>query len=238
MKAIGIHSFKGGAGKTFLALNLAYLLSSKKNVCLVDFDLRAPSLYAFFGDYEKVKDKPRYLNHLIEDVENFESYLLPVKENLSVILASPNIEEIKRDLRKKEKDEMKVLERLMELKGKLRERFDYTIFDTSPGLSYRSINSMLISDILLFVARPERIDIEGLKRIEEVTSTLEKPKYVVLNRVNGDLDIDIGVEIPVIAKIPCSCDISMNKPFFVKDNPEDPVTKSIEELAKFFEKSD
>ncbi len=238
MKAIGIHSFKGGAGKTFLALNLAYLLSSKKNVCLVDFDLRAPSLYAFFGDYEEkrvndnVKDKPRYLNHLIEDVENFESYLLPVKENLSVILASPNIEEIKRDLRKKEKDEMKVLERLMELKGKLREIFDYAIFDTSPGLSYRSINSMLISDILLFVARPERIDVEGLKRLEEVTSTLEKPKYVVLNRVSQDVNFDI--DIPIIAKIPCSCNISMDEPFFVKDNPEDPVTKSIEELAKFF----
>ncbi|RLI77572.1 hypothetical protein DRP07_12045 [Archaeoglobales archaeon] len=234
MKAIGIHSFKGGAGKTFLALNLAYLLSSKKNVCLVDFDLRAPSLYAFFGGYERVKDKPRYLNHLIEDVENFESYLLPIKENLSVILASPNIEEIKRDLRKKEKDEMKVLERLMELKGKLRERFDYTIFDTSPGLSYRSINSMLISDILLFVARPERIDIEGLKRLEEVTSTLETPRYVILNRVNGD--VDVGINLPVIAKIPCSCSISMDEPFFVKNNPEDPVTKSIEELARFFER--
>ncbi|MFQ6130262.1 MAG: ParA family protein, partial [Candidatus Hadarchaeaceae archaeon] len=42
---IAVHSYKGGTGKTLVSMNLASIFSRQgKNVCLVDLDLRAPSL--------------------------------------------------------------------------------------------------------------------------------------------------------------------------------------------------
>jgi len=229
MKAIGLHSFKGGAGKTFIALNLSYILSKVNRVCLVDFDLRAPSLYTFFKGNE-------YINHLLAKRDDPEKYLVRIFDNLSVILASPDLNEIKRDIQKNEKEEMRLLEGLLDLKSFLEKKFDYVVFDTSPGLSYRSINSMLISDIILFVCRPEKIDLEGLRKLAKVTENLKVPKFVILNRVQKN--VKVNSPLKVISKIPCSCDISMDKPFYVKDNPETPITKSIEELARFFEESE
>ena len=65
-----------------------------------------------------------------------------------------------------------------------------------------------------------------------MTSKLETPKYVVLNRV-GIGNFKVETEIPVVARIPCSCEISMDRPFFVEENPEDPVTDEIKKLAEF-----
>ena len=46
---ITFHSYKGGNGKTLLSVNLAMIFASKgKKVCLLDLDLRAPSLSATF----------------------------------------------------------------------------------------------------------------------------------------------------------------------------------------------
>lgn len=144
---VTVHSFKGGTGKTFVALNLAYVLSRSSKVCLIDFDFRAPSLYLFF-DREDV----RYINELLDGSAKLEDCLIEVSENLSVMLASPKLEDIRRDLRRNDREEMRILERLVDLKSKLR-NFDYVILDTSPGLSYRSINALLISDLILLVVR-------------------------------------------------------------------------------------
>jgi len=55
MKTIAIHSYKGGTGKTSIAVNLAVIYAIKgKNVCILDYDFRAPSLQIAF------KEKPRF----------------------------------------------------------------------------------------------------------------------------------------------------------------------------------
>ncbi|GAI06894.1 unnamed protein product, partial [marine sediment metagenome] len=47
---LAVHSYKGGTGKTLVSMNLASIFASQgKNVCLVDLDLRAPSLDATFA---------------------------------------------------------------------------------------------------------------------------------------------------------------------------------------------
>lgn len=114
-RVVTLHSFKGGTGKTFIALNLSYLSKNNK-VCLIDFDFRAPSLYSFFG-------KPRhgYVNDLLDSSAKPENFLLEISDNLSVMLASPNIEDIKRDLRRNDREEMRILERLIRLKSELSE---------------------------------------------------------------------------------------------------------------------
>ncbi|HEY7778319.1 MAG TPA: P-loop NTPase, partial [Nitrososphaeraceae archaeon] len=49
-QCIAFHSYKGGTGKTTIACNLAAMLSLKGyNVSLLDLDVYAPSLHAYFG---------------------------------------------------------------------------------------------------------------------------------------------------------------------------------------------
>jgi len=46
---ITVHSYKGGTGKTLISANLAMIFASRgKNVCLLDLDFRAPSLFSPF----------------------------------------------------------------------------------------------------------------------------------------------------------------------------------------------
>lgn len=221
---VTIHSFKGGTGKTFIALNLAYLLSKKSKVCLIDFDFRAPSLHLFFG-----RKGAKYINELLEGSAKLEDCLIEVSDTLSVILASPKPEDIRRDLRRDDREEMRILERLIKLKSELG-KFDYVILDTSPGLSYRSINALLVGDLILLVARADRLDINGLKTLLDVIEQIKTPKFVVLNRVVGDVDVDLNV--PIATKIPCSCDVNMDYPFFIERFPQHEVSKSIEKITE------
>ncbi len=51
---IAFHSYKGGTGKTTIAANLAALLAKKGyRVFLLDLDVYAPSLQAYFGTKPK-----------------------------------------------------------------------------------------------------------------------------------------------------------------------------------------
>jgi MinD-like ATPase involved in chromosome partitioning or flagellar assembly len=48
-KFMTIHSYKGGTGKSYLAVNLATLYAMQgKKVCLLDLDFRAPTLHMVF----------------------------------------------------------------------------------------------------------------------------------------------------------------------------------------------
>jgi chromosome partitioning protein len=60
-KTLAFHSYKGGTGKTTLIANLAALYATNgMNICLLDFDLYAPSLGMYF------RKKPTiYLNALL-----------------------------------------------------------------------------------------------------------------------------------------------------------------------------
>ena len=220
---VGIHSFKGGSGKTFVALNLGYLLSMERRVCVLELDLRAPALYTFFRG-------ERYINELLSGRGNAEEYLLRVRKNLSVLMASPALKDIKTCLRREDVEGVRMLGRLQEVVSELRSLdFELILIDNSPGLSYMSVNSMILSDLLLFVARPERQEVEGLRNLFEVSKNIEKPKYVVLNRSTGDA----ALPYEVAARIPCSCDVTMDYPFFVERHENHEVSGALKQLAEF-----
>src|SRR3989337_3734377 len=49
-KILAVHSYKGGTGKTLLAVNIATTFAKQgKKVCLCDLDFRAPSLFAILN---------------------------------------------------------------------------------------------------------------------------------------------------------------------------------------------
>ncbi|ADC65036.1 Cobyrinic acid ac-diamide synthase [Ferroglobus placidus DSM 10642] len=222
---IGLHSFKGGSGKTFVATNLGYKLSEKgRKVCVIELDMKAPSLHSFF-------ETEKFVNELLTKKASARDYLNEVKENLSVIVASPSLQEIKRDLMRSDVESLKILKRLQEVLAELKSmNFDFIILDNPPGLSYMSVNSMLVSDIIFFVSRAEKDDLAGLNILYEVSKNVEKQKYVILNRIT-ERTKNIRLSYPVAAKIPCSCEIT-DEPFFVETFKEHEVSRAFDELAE------
>ena len=79
-KALAFHSYRGGTGKTTLAANLAATFANMGlNVCLLDFDLYAPSLSSYF---QKIPEL--YLNDLLAGRASLSDILVDVSSELDL----------------------------------------------------------------------------------------------------------------------------------------------------------
>ncbi|RLF91752.1 hypothetical protein DRN46_00065 [Thermococci archaeon] len=233
MKTLAIHSYKGGTGKTFLAINLAaQLVELGKETVLLELDFDAPSLKTTLGI-----EAEKWTNDVLIRGVNIEEALVSIN-NFKVALSNPSIEEINKVASLRKTEYMRVLGRLLRALKKLeREGIDYVIIDTSPGVSLMTINSIAASDVVLLVMREDDIDISGTKNmIEGIYDVLGKEVYIVLNRVlrkENKEKIERELNIEVISEIRCSCDVPLWKgKIFSIENRDHPVSVGIRELSE------
>ncbi|MDE1842633.1 MAG: ParA family protein [Thaumarchaeota archaeon] len=202
-KCIAFHSYKGGTGKTTLACNLAVSLAKKgKRVFLLDLDVSAPSIQAYFNkepkkwindfllDTADVGDLAIEMTHLIDNDHASKS-----EENVGKLwvgFSNPKKEEIyKIEGGKEEISKMQLLRKFILLREKLISDYevDYILMDTSPGIRYWSINALAIADILFLTLKMGDLDIDGTKKMaDDIYGSLAKfgaKPYLVLNRVAG-----------------------------------------------------
>ena len=261
-KTLAFHSYKGGTGKTTLTSNIAALFAvNGKNVCLLDLDLYAPSLSIYF------RKTPNYfLNDLlkgeadISDVVVDLSSEVGVKGKLLVGFSSPKKEdineiEIKHDL----KWQLAAMRRLLAAKNQLFEKnkIDYLLLDTSPGIRYWSINTLAAADSLFLVMKISEMDVEGTKSmIKDIYDSLTRfgSKYfIILNKVPEDssakenraarkldaelVELEKETRTRVVGSIPCFCDVNFNRHEFLTaiKQPEHPFSKKLFSLAKEIE---
>jgi MinD-like ATPase involved in chromosome partitioning or flagellar assembly len=244
-----LHSYKGGTGKTLLSVNLAMIYASRgKNVCLLDMDLRAPSLTSAFKNDKKywVND---YLNRSCE-IDKVLNDCTPnyVKEGkLFVGLANPSTKAIREMTAKNRKWEMEALGRLLNLKTSLLDEmlFDYVILDSSPGLQYSSINAIVAADLVLVVTSIDKSDVQGTQRmIHDLYELFEKKTGIIVNKVpeaflSGRNPVKLEThQLPIVGLVPCSCDVLRcgGECLFAFERPHHPVTKTLEEIATRIEK--
>jgi len=246
---IAFHSYKGGTGKTLVSVNLATMLASKgKKVCLLDLDFRAPSLHAIFSN-----SKPEYwVNDYLNGACQIDQTLSKSSSNcmasgeMFVGLANPSTEAIREMTCKDRKWEMRALGRLLSLRNSLlkHSRYDYIIFDTSPGLQYSSINAVISADVVFVVATSDTCEIEGTRRmIHELYELFDKKVEVIANMVPIELisatklkeeQIDFeSTKSPIVGVIACSCDIRNAEGgcFFASQEPDHLFTKVLQKIA-------
>ncbi len=212
---IAFHSYKGGTGKTTIAANLAALLAKKGyRVFLLDLDVYAPSLQAYFD-----KEPKRWINDFLNGTAEVGDVIMDL---------TPAIEEVTYDssdtLKQKQKPKEKITgklwvgfcssrkEEIYKLEGgggkqdtskiQLLRRFillreqlislhdaDYIIIDTSPGIRYWSINALAVADTLFLTLKMGDLDIDGTRKMaEEIYGSFTKfgaKSYLVMNRVAG-----------------------------------------------------
>lgn len=148
-------SFNEGAGKTFVARNLALSLTyAKKRVVLLDLDIRKGTLSRHFGAghvgvTNYLADPSLTVDDVIQHLDPFD--IVPAGA------VAPNPAELLMD------------ERLDSLVSELRSRYDYVVADNVPvGLIADASIANRIADLTLFVVRAGRLDRRQLPDIERL----------------------------------------------------------------------
>jgi cellulose biosynthesis protein BcsQ len=184
---------------------LAALLAKKgNNVCIVDIDVYAPSLHAYFGDIVQNKIK-NTLNDYIVGACGVDDLLVPVtpitqladKEShsgkiIGCFSSSKREDILKIEGVKEDKNRMNMLKRFINFREELIEKndIDYIIMDSSPGIRFWAINALALSDIVFLTLKMGDMDIGGTKMIaNEILAQFKEQGntkyYLLLNRIAG-----------------------------------------------------
>ncbi|MFW9997506.1 MAG: MinD/ParA family protein [Candidatus Odinarchaeota archaeon] len=188
MKSLSIMSYKGGVGKTSIAVNLAvYLAKIGKRVCLLENDFNGPSLNTWW------QPEVSWLNDYLLGNVSIDSCLqdlsptLDLSGKLFIGFADPTAESIKNNIRIDEEASIKMLQSLIRAKRRLEEKpyeAEYLIIDCSPGVGYSAINAMLTADCSLFIVKLSNADIIGTSRmIKGLYEQLKKRTLVLANLI-------------------------------------------------------
>ncbi len=248
-KIIAVHSYKGGTGKTLLSVNLAATFAKQgKKVAIFDLDFRAPSLFAIL----KSENAETWLNDYLNSTIEISKVLIDLTPRLTGTgkfyagLANPATEAIRDMSAKDRKWEMRALGRLLSLRNSLlgEQKFDYLIFDTSPGLQYSSINAIVTADFVVVATTGDRSDVNGTKRmLSELYNLFEKKTGLVINKVLDAASKSKSAEmakkvrdvyqVPLLGMVPCFCEILRAEGNFIfpQDKPDHPFTKILAEMA-------
>jgi len=258
-KVISIHSSRGGTGKTVIATNLAATYANKGlNIALLDLDFRAPSLTTVFSKGIRSPIK-HWLNDFLDGQCKIEQALINVSEGynlkgrLLIGLANPAIEAIRNIMEKSSAWEVTAVKKLFSLRSTLFNdmNIDCCIFDTSPGVQYSSINSVISSDISVIVTTLDALDLKGVKNmLAELYDAFEKRTVVLVNKVFPETRIwsserqkdlisqmEKDLKHPMIGVIPCYCDVLQAKrtSLLAVDQPSHPFLGNLKEIAEKLE---
>jgi len=177
IKVVMITSAAPGEGKTLTSTNLALTLSQsyRRNVLLIDGDLRRPSVHAVF-------DVPNVLglsDGLKNEVEHKLS-LIQISEHLTVLPAG-----------RPDSDPMSGLtsDRMRRLVAEAAARFDWVLIDTPP-VGFLSDANLLaaMADVTLFVIRAGRSPFRLIQRALDAVGR-NRIIGVVLNAVKESDDV-------------------------------------------------
>jgi len=255
-KIVAVHSYKGGTGKTSTSVNLAAtFVKQGKKVALFDLDFRAPSLFAILECEKTEMWFNDYLNCTCEidkcliDL----SVRIPNAGKFYVGFANPSAEAMQDMATKNRKWEERALQRLLSLRNTLlkEQKFDYIIFDTSPGLQYSSMNAIITSDFVVMTTTGDCSDVNGTKRMISAYYDIFKNKTgLVINKIIDDSlksksaelskKVKETYKVPLLSAVPCFCEIlkAEGKYIFPQDKPDHPFTKILSEMAAKIEKNE
>ncbi len=254
-KIIAVHSYKGGTGKTLMSVNLAATFAKQgKKVAIFDLDFRAPSLFAVL----KAENAETWFNDYLNNTCEINKVLIDLSARLPgagkfyAALANPSTEAIRDMSAKDRKWEMRALGRLLSLRNTLinEQKFDYLIFDTSPGLQYSSINAIVTADFVVVATTGDRSDVNGTKRmLAELYNLFEKKTGLVINKVldtskskNAEMakKVKETYQVPLLGTVPCFCEILRAEGNFIfpQDKPDHPFTKLLAEMAGKIERNE
>src|SRR5437016_2702672 len=192
---VSVHSYRGGTGKSNLVANLAGSVAQMgKRAAVIDTDVQSPGLHVLFG--MDVQTIGKTLNDYLYGRCSIEQAAHDVTAKLGpevasggrlyLVPSSIKAGEITRVLR--EGYEVNLLtDGFRKLLKTL--QLDYLFIDTHPGLNEETLLSIIISDILVLILRPDQQDFQGTAVTIEVARKLKVRRLLlVVNKVLPKLD--------------------------------------------------
>lgn len=142
-----IYSFtsgKGGTGKSFLALNLAFAVANRgKRVLLIDFDLNIGGLHLLLN-----YNPSSTISDFISGKKLFNEVITPLSDNVDAIFGSSGINT------SNQQSEVQLALVFNKLK-ELHHQYDYMFVDTGAGVNGTVINILKNCEENLFVVNPD-----------------------------------------------------------------------------------
>jgi tetratricopeptide (TPR) repeat protein len=204
MKTITFYSYKGGVGRSLALSNIAKRLSEfGKKVCLIDFDIEAPSLHHKFKENLDSKSIKKGLVDYIHQYatlnkvpESITGYVTRInfdnKTNTPIdLIASGNVHS--NEYWKKlfsidwvnlfYKENSQGVAFFLDMKEKIKKELnpDFLLIDSRTGITEISgITMSILADEIVLLAAKNDENIEGLK---QVTKTLLNPENNAFGRV-------------------------------------------------------
>jgi MinD-like ATPase involved in chromosome partitioning or flagellar assembly len=245
---ISVHSYRGGTGKSNLTVNLASsVVLQGKRAAVVDTDIQSPGLHVLFGMDDQTTG--RTLNDYLYGRCRIEQAAHDVTATLGpaaiaqggklyLIPSSIKVGEITRVLREGYEinlltDGFRALMKTFQL--------DYLFIDTHPGLNEETLLSLLLSDLLVLILRPDQQDFQGTAVTVEVARKLKvKRLLLVVNKVLPTLDMDslrqqvqTAYDTPVAGILPISDEMIAfgSAGIFSLIYPDHPYSRGVREIA-------
>ena len=121
-------------------------------------------------------------------------------------------------------------------------KLDYLFIDTHPGLNQETLVSLTISDVVLYIMRPDRQDFQGTAVAIDVARKLQVPKILIIinkalkeyNFAQLTQEVESTYKVKVAGVLEQSDEImrmASNGVFAVR-YPEHQISKAIEGIAR------
>ncbi len=174
MRIISILNFKGGVGKTSLAINLGYKLALEgKNVLIIDCDLQANAT-----TFLKDPHKPTLLDVLRETTKAVDA-IQNARPNVDLLPSDGNLDKAAPYIISCGNEGFYILKNQITEIAEL-EAYDFIFFDHSPSYSAITESVLLASQEMIIPCELGTFSIEGLlQMIDKLQSTLSKRNHTL-----------------------------------------------------------
>ena len=163
-----VASLKGGVSKTTTAGTIAHGLSlAKRKVLLVDCDSQNHVRVLF--DLEK---KPGLDALLMKEI-SIDEAIEPFSENLDIMPAGDALSKAAREINLLEVRQEKELSRVLK---PVRSRYDYIIFDTSPGWDIILVNVFIAAEYIIAPVTMQQLSIESFAKLLRRLKAIQEEK--------------------------------------------------------------
>ncbi|HPI36403.1 MAG TPA: AAA family ATPase [Ignavibacteriaceae bacterium] len=236
-------SGKGGTGKTFTAINTAFLLSERKKVLLIDFNLNFSSLGTMLNLIPQ-STIPDFLNSRVF----FEDIIFHFTDNLHLIMGDDG------NINNNGGKEDEILSFLQKL-GDSRGSYDYILIDCPPGVPAEVLTAIKFADINIVVANTDPTSVMDAYAITKISTVnnLSGLNCVLFNKCIDENDAVtasenlqkavnhfLGIEIIHLGYIPFEKDIMssfQNQKIYLKEYPGTTTAKQFSVLLNRLEKN-